>query len=198
MKKQILTPLMTAAVLISNPAFAMLREGDVIENKSTPIPNSFQYSKEGYTLRSPKTGKEWGTYHDIRIAEIHNRYCPELIYDDEDPEEVKEGNFRFVFLSPESAVLGTIRVDLLEQDNEASLRWVAMRSESQRQGFGRRMLELTEWFIKDKSRSLVRVPAEEESRGFYEKLGYTYMDWPEGPKNSGNIPLVKELTLPLL
>ena len=194
MKKQILTLMVTVAVLVSTSAFSMLPEEKSIENKSTRIPHSFQYTKDDYILRSPRTDKEWSAYHEMRIAEIHNQYCPECVYDYEDPEETKECNFRFVLLSPESTVLGTIRVDLLEKEKEASLRLVTIRKEAQRQGLGRRMLELAEWFIKDKGRILIRVPVEEESRRFYEKLGYTYKDWPEGPKNSGNIPLAKEIT----
>ena len=170
-----------------------LQEADDIESKSTRIPHSVEYSKGGYTLRSPKTTQEWEAYHTIRIAEIHDRYCPENVYNYEDPEEMKESNFRFVLLSPESTVLGTIRVDLLEKEMEASLRWVTIRLELQKQGFGQRMLELAEMFIASLGCNLIRVPTQEESRRFYEKFGYAYTEWSEGPKISGDIPLAKRL-----
>ena len=56
-----------------------------------------QYSKDMYVLRSPDSKEEWDAYHKIRIAEIHNKYCPKLVYDFEDPEEKLATNFGFIF-----------------------------------------------------------------------------------------------------
>jgi len=88
--------------------------------------------------------------------------------------------------------VGVIRVDLL-QNAEASLRWVAITHKLQRKGLGKRMIELSEQFIREQGWHFIRVPAEESSRGFYEKLGYVYADWPSCPKDAGNIPLLKIL-----
>ena len=60
--------------------------------------DSFQYSKGVYRLRPPSSKEEWDTYHKIRVAEIHNKYCPELVYAFDDPEEKQSTNFSFIFL----------------------------------------------------------------------------------------------------
>jgi ribosomal protein S18 acetylase RimI-like enzyme len=175
-----LSAIIMMAVLVSNTIFG--------------ISDLVQYSKDGYVLRSPSTKEEWDAYHKIRITEIHNRYCPELTYDYKDPEENLENNFQFVLLSPNTAdVVGVIRIDLLDS-REAALRWVAIRKDLQGQGIGRRMLKLAELFVINQGRSLVRVPAEENSRWFYEKQGYAYMQWPGVPKDAGNATLAKEVS----
>jgi len=161
----------------------------------TEVGHRFHYSKEGYRLRSPNTKAEWDAYHKIRIAEIHNKYCPELVYNYADPEEKLKTNFGFVFVDtslPKNEILGVIRVDLLNS-HEAAFRWVAITHELQRKGLGRRMLEVAERFVENQGRKLIRVPAEDDSKGFYEKLGYRYRNWPHNPKDAGNVPLAKEV-----
>jgi len=164
--------------------------------------HKFSYSDGNLTLRSPQSEEEWKAYHAIRIEEIHNRYC-QGEYNYEDPDEKKETNFPFVFVGSyrnEPKVLGVIRVDLLpskEKDlfpgKEASLRWVAIHKDFQKLGLGRHMLAFAEHFIKQQRKILIRVPAETYSEGFYKKVGYSSMEWPEGPHHPGEVSLAKRL-----
>lgn len=70
---------------------------------------------------------------------------------------------------------------------------MAIRGDLQRQGYGTRMLALAEKFAKENKRTFIRIPAEEYSQGFYKKLGYISMDWPEGPHHPGEVSLAKRL-----
>lgn len=200
MKKQIFFFTILVVVISPNLSFSMLDEKKQRASRpipiprSSPIPHKFEYFKEGYELRSPDTIEEWKAYHKIRLTEIHNQYCSESVYDPEDPEEMSADNYSFIFVSYNSVdVFGTIRIDLLKQKKEAAFRWVAIAKEFQKTDLGRRMLELAEQFVREKKRNLIRIPAEEGSQKFYEKLGYQDKEWPAAPENSSNVRLAKIL-----
>jgi N-acetylglutamate synthase-like GNAT family acetyltransferase len=156
--------------------------------------HTFQFEDDSCVLRSPSTQQEWDDYHMIRQAEIVARYCPvDYQYDYEDPEEQAALNFRFILvLKALQTVIGTLRIDLLSCD-ESSLRWVAIAQAFQKKGYGTRMLELGQKFVASQNRKLIRIPAEKTSSGFYEKIGFVPTDWPEAPKDSGNVFLAKAL-----
>ena len=148
-------------------------------------------------LRSPSTPNEWATYHTIRQMEIVNRYCPkDYVYNANDPEELMPTNYRFVFVDTalsKGQVVGVIRVDLLK-DQESSIRWVAIASEHQGKRYGTKMLTLVEQFVQIHGKRLIRVPAEEASKAFYQNVGFVPMDWPDAPQNDGNVFLSKVIT----
>lgn len=159
--------------------------------------HTFSFEQGNFILRSPMTSREWQTYHDIRQTEIVNRYCSkDYLYNFNDPEEQMTTNYRFVlmdaYLSNEK-VVGVIRVDLLK-GQESSIRWVAIAPGNQRKGYGTIMLTLVEQFVLSQGRHLIRVPAEEESKVFYEKLGFLPMDWPDAPQHDSSLLLAKLIT----
>jgi N-acetylglutamate synthase-like GNAT family acetyltransferase len=184
---------------ISHPVLSMEDEAHVYfssHTKKNPV-HRIQYLDLFYELRSPQTEEEWTSYHAIRIAEIQNRYCQGEEYNYKNPEEELESNYRFVFVDSSTEppkVIGVIRVDLLD-GTEAALRWVAIEGALQRNGHGTCMLVLAEKFAREQGKTLMRVPAEEDSRGFYERerLGYIPMDWPKGPHHPGEVSLGKWL-----
>lgn len=201
MKKLII--IISLLIASSFPHFAFSMQDERTESSSyvrSKPAHKFSYSERNHTLRSPKTEEEWKSYHAIRIAEIHNRYCQGYTYDYENPDEKQETNFPFVLLNSSGMVVGVIRVDLLQAKKkdllpgkEAALRWVAIHKDFQKQGLGTWMLTLAERFITEQERLLIRVPAEDDSEGFYKKRGYIPMDWPEGPHHPGEVSLVKWL-----
>ena len=196
MKKFIALMVLYISFLISHPVLSMIEERvDVPSHVKTQSVHSIRYMDGTLEFRSPQTAAEWNSYHTIRIAEIQERYCQGKKYNYNNPEEEIENNFRFAFVDSStipSKVVGTIRVDLLE-DEEAALRWVTIDGKLQKQGLGTRMLVLAETFIRDRGRTLIRVPAEEYSRAFYERLEYIPMDWPNGPHHAGEVSLGKWL-----
>ncbi|MBI2707449.1 MAG: GNAT family N-acetyltransferase [Proteobacteria bacterium] len=147
--------------------------------------------EEGYSLRSPKHKKEWENYHRIRKEQIHMMYCPDKLYDVEDKEEKKNNTFPLVFVDKDGeTILGTVRVDIINNE-EASLRWVAIDAPYVGQGLGKKMLTLVEEFLKRRHIGLLRVPAESDSKGFYTHLGYKEVAWPDKPMNAGTLSLAK-------
>ena len=165
------------------------------DHKSGPA-HFYEVEKGFDVLRSPETRNEWKRYHEIRKQEIVKRYCPQdYKYNKADSEELCSSNYRFIFTDTSlqnSGVIGVIRVDLLERA-ECSIRWVAIASEFQDKGYGKRMLELVQQFAMVMKRNLIRVPSEEASKGFYTALGFKPSPWPDAPKNDGNIFLAKKL-----
>lgn len=199
-----------ACIFLNRSAFAMEQEsleihmnlcGDNNENRCSEmiIPergHNYSYLEGALELRFPQTEEEWKSYHAIRFAEIHERYCEGHVYDYKNHEEELETNFRFILIDSSGAmpkVVGALRVDLLSEVGEASLRWVAIDSAKQKQGFGTRMLVFAEEFVKEQKRNIIRVPAEEYSWKFYERLGYIKTQWPAGPNHPGEVSLAKRL-----
>lgn len=146
-----------------------------------------------YTIRAPRTVAEWEAYHNIRITQIHNRYCPDLIYDYDDPEEKQSNSFPHVFIRQGSdQVLGVIRIDLLA-NNEASFRWIAIDPAFVGQGLGSIMINLAEEFVRSHGRRLIRIPATYESLGFAKHIGYIQEPWDQMPKEECMVAVSKKV-----
>lgn len=147
----------------------------------------------GGILQTPHSASDWNAYHRIRFQQIHQRYCPELIYDPNDPEEKDVNNFPLVFCQEGTAqVIGTIRIDLLPE-NEASFRWVGIDAHFVRKGFGTKMLGLAEQFVKERQRSMIRIPATAESLPFAQTLGFMVKPWALMPQEECMIAVCKSL-----
>lgn len=148
---------------------------------------------DGHLLHGPRNRGDWDVYHRIRFEQIHQRYCRELVYDPNDPEEKGLDNFPLVFRKDDSdQVIGTIRIDLLPK-NEASFRWIAIDPGFVRQGFGKKMLQLAERFIQERGRKLIRIPATAQSMPFAHHMGYTQEPWDLMPQEECMIAVCKRL-----
>ncbi|MBS0634975.1 MAG: GNAT family N-acetyltransferase [Verrucomicrobia bacterium] len=141
------------------------------------------------TLHAPETAPDWDTYHQIRITQIHNRYCPDLVYDYNDPEE-KQNHPRL--FKVDGKIVGVIRIDLL-QENEASFRWIAIDPAHVRQGLGTKMLTLAEEFVKEHGRTTIRIPATAQSLAFAHTLGYKEEPWALMPNEACMIAVSKRI-----
>ncbi len=150
-------------------------------------------SHNGYLLHTPRSRSDRDAYHRIRFCQIHTRYCPELTYDPDDPEERDLNNFPLVFRQEgQDQIIGTIRIDLLAQ-NEASFRWVAIDAPFVRQGFGAKMLDLAERFVREHKRALIRIPATAQSLPFAHYMGYKEEPWDLMPKEECMIAVCKRM-----
>ncbi len=144
-----------------------------------------------FILHSPRNQTDWNHYHRIRIEQIHERYCPELVYDYNDPEE-KE-NHPLVFRKKDSdSILGVMRIDFLP-DNEASFRWIAIDRNHQRKGLGTEMLRLAESYVRTHKVVRIRIPATTLSLSFARHMGFSEAPWALMPKEDCMIGVVKEL-----
>ena len=144
-----------------------------------------------YTIKPLKTAADSEAYHKIRITQIHNRYCPDLVYDYDDPEEKQSTRFpRVLKRVGADVVLGVIRIDLLP-DNEASFRWIAIDPAYVRQGLGTIMVKLAEEFVQSHKRAVIRIPATHQSLGFAKHLGYVEEPWDLMPKEDCMVAVSK-------
>lgn len=147
----------------------------------------------GCILHLLQSSADRENYHRIRIKEIHERYCQGCTYDINDPEEQEVNNFPLVFRQLESdTIIGTIRIDLLPH-NEASFRWIAIDTPYQRQGFGLKMLQAAERFVRERKRTAIRIPATSQSLPFAHHLGFTQEPWDLMPKEECMIAVCKHL-----
>ncbi len=142
-------------------------------------------------LQKPTSPADWEAYHAIRFQQIHQRYCPEALYDPQDPEEAL--NLPLVLKEEgQELVLGTIRIDMLP-NNEASFRWIAIHPQYVGHGFGRKMIELAESYIISQKRSCIRIPATQQSLAFANRLGFSEEPWAAMPQEACMIAVAKHL-----
>lgn len=87
--------------------------------------------------------------------------------------------------------IGTVRLDI-RPDRVAIVRLVAIRTEYQRSGHGRVLLQKTEELGRSLDIAELRVYAAPEAAGFYEKLGYSRSVF-DPAWNGGSIQLRKIL-----
>lgn len=122
-----------------------------------------------YRLTTPQSDDEWAAYHAIRRIVLFERRGQVGVYDPTHPDEMRSGHHSLL-LWFEGEPIGTIRVDLA--DDEAVFRRVAVREDLQRQGHGRRMLELAEDFARNRGAHLARSHVDPGAVGFYKRCGF--------------------------
>lgn len=157
------------------------------------VKKPLRYEHEGFILHFPRNKSDWDAYHRIRFEQIHTRYCPELTYNPDDPEEKGQNNFPFVLRKDgQDEIVGTIRIDLLAE-SEASFRWIAVDTPHVRQGFGTKMVQAAEQFVQEHKRSTIRIPATAQSLAFASRLGYSQEPWALMPQEACMIAVCKRL-----
>ncbi|MFN2567718.1 MAG: GNAT family N-acetyltransferase [Gemmatimonadaceae bacterium] len=124
---------------------------------------------DAYELRVPRSDDEWAAYHTIRRTVLFERRGRFGVYDAAHPDEHQPGHYPFLLFHDREPV-GTIRIDVA--DDEAIFRRVAVHQDLQRQGHGRKMLELAETFVRTQSRSRIRSHVDPDAVGFYERCGF--------------------------
>jgi len=139
-------------------------------------------------LRSPANKEEWEAYHDIRRKILFENRGLVNVYDENRPDEFKEGNYPLILVS-DNRVIGVLRVDV--EGRAAFFRRVAIVEDLQRQGYGKRMLAQAERFAVEKGCGIIHSSVNPEAVGFYEKCGYS-RDRSERPGEK-SVPMTKEL-----
>jgi GNAT superfamily N-acetyltransferase len=138
-------------------------------------------------LKVVETEDEWAAYHAIRERVLWEARAKSSKYDPNHPDDRIPSNFPLLYVSDEKTI-GVLRVDL---DNETAwFRRVAVDEEYQKQGYGTKMIEAAITFARAKGCGLVRSNVARDAVGFYEKVGFTYVD---EVHPDGGIPMAKQL-----
>jgi GNAT superfamily N-acetyltransferase len=151
-------------------------------------------------LRAPRSSGEWARYHEIRkrcIFEKYNGkgsqcYCE---YDPGCPDEHEPVNHPLIFLA-DGTVIGTIRIDIKLEQATAVFRLVAIDDPWQGQGHGTLMLDMAETFARGCGVHRICLNSVQDAYGFYVRRGFRPARWVGCTRNTAEIPVVKEFTLP--
>ena len=137
---------------------------------------------DSLTFKTPEADSEWNAYHRIREHvlwelrgqfgvydrfhpdENHNEKCPKILLLNADP-------------------IGVVRIDFIEETEEAAFRKVAIIPENQRKGNGKELMRLSEDFAVSKGYTNFFANVSLDAVGFYRKIGYS-----PNPKHGNNNP----------
>jgi GNAT superfamily N-acetyltransferase len=141
-----------------------------------------------FELRLVATSEDWEAYHSIRervLWEARGRFGS---YDRFHADERKKGNFPCLLINGGGQPVGVVRIDV-----DPPLAWfrrVAIREDLQRQGYGRRMLEMAADFAKGRGCQCVRSNVDPEAVEFYRKLGFQIV---VGEAGTSSVPMARSL-----
>ena len=124
-------------------------------------------------LRAPVSDGDWTAYHEIRRHVLFELRGHGASYDASHPDEHRPGHHPLILWAGDDPV-GVIRVDV--HARVATFRRVAIRADLQRQGYGRRLLELAEGFARAHGCARVESHADPGAIGFYVRCGYALVD----------------------
>jgi GNAT superfamily N-acetyltransferase len=129
-----------------------------------------------YRLVDVENEADWQAYHAIRrkvLWEARGRSN----YDERQPDEYRSSHFPLLFKLDERN-LGTVRLDDFGTGMGA-VRLVAIVSDGQRRGYGRKLMELMEGRALAMGLRRLVMNAAADAVGFYEKLGWSRQVWSE-------------------
>ena len=122
-------------------------------------------------LSKIKTKEQFELYHELRNRMLFRRFGRP--YTKYHHDETKKNDYRRVLLL-NGKVIGTIRIDI--ENNCAKFRLVTIREDKQKNGFGIKLVNLSEEFAKAHQCDRIEVNAAKESIGFWIKAGYIPVD----------------------
>lgn len=118
-------------------------------------------------IRSPKTEAEWDVYYDLRYRVMREPL--------EKPKgsERNEGDENGIHLAlfRDSKICAIARLDKIDEQT-AQVRFVAVETEIQGSGFGKKIMLATELKAKELGCSKIILHARDYACDFYKKLGY--------------------------
>ena len=144
-----------------------------------------------YVLRAPTSDAEWADYHRIRRTALFEPYHPEIVYDENHPDERTAGKHSLVLIK-DNNVIGTIRIDDFDAER-AAFRIIAIDPACQGQGHGTVLLRLAEDFARGLGRHRAVLHGNPPNVDFYLRNGYREAAWDDDVSLGDSIDLVKEL-----
>ena len=149
---------------------------------------------EVFSLRAPRSSREWARYHEIRRRCLFEKYNGKgtpyyFEYDPDHPDEHDPANHPLVLLDG-GRVIGTIRIDL-KHDGRAIFRLVAIDDPWQGQGFGTTLLALAESYARDCGADTICLNSVPDAYRFYTRHGFVPERWEGCTRNPTEIPVLK-------
>ena len=138
-----------------------------------------------YRLCIVVSPEEWSVYHDTRrrILWENRGKCGEYV--EKHPDEHNPNNHPFLLLFRGKSV-GVVRVDIVQDMQQAIIRRMAINETEQRKGHGRNLVTLVERFALHKGCHCTVVTSAEDAQVFYEKCGYKHI-------TPGSLSMVKNI-----
>jgi GNAT superfamily N-acetyltransferase len=146
-----------------------------------------------YRLVDVENEADWQAYHAIRRRvpwEARGRSN----YDDRQPDEHRPNHYPLLLKLGERS-LGTVHLDDFG-GGVGAVRLVAIVSDGQRRGYGRKLMELVEGRALAMGSQRLVMNAAPDAVGFYEKLGWTRHVWSEDElarNQAAIVQLVKDI-----
>jgi len=138
-------------------------------------------------LKRVVTEQEWDVYHSIRERVLWTTRGDVGAYTRSHPDERAPGHYPLLLLRDGDPV-GVVRVDVDPPD--AWFRRVAVREDVQRQGCGRRLVELAQEFAVSRGCTRLCSNVAPDAVGFYRKLGFHHRGV---ESEDASIPMEKHL-----
>ena len=145
---------------------------------------------EDYALVSPEDSASWRAFHDIRREVLFEARGQHGVYNDSHPDDAVPGHHPKLLLHRGHPV-GVVRIDI--SGHEAILRRVAIRSEVQRSGHGRRLVSLAEAFAVSHGCGRLASHVARDAVGFYEKCGFSRAHPDDASSDGGSVLMTKVL-----
>lgn len=131
-------------------------------------------------LRFVTHQSEWESYHRIRKELLFDRM--KVVYDPNHP-SIKDPQNRHFVLYKGADIIGVAQVEFISL-SEAVLRPFAIDTPYQNLGLGSQFIPLIEKWIKQQGRNMIRMNAEPKAIKFYQRLGYSFMEFKDyNPRN---------------
>lgn len=119
--------------------------------------------------------EEWEAYHRIRKEQLFDPR--NVVYDRTHPSLTAVEYFHFVLLRG-TRVVAVAMVEFLNE-TEAAIRSLATDESYKGKGYARAIMELLEKWIKQKGKAIIKLHSRIGVEGFYYKLGYSEMPFPD-------------------
>lgn len=128
-----------------------------------------------YELRQVTSEADWRSYHEIRRTALFEDKGRHGVYQDDHPDEYATDHYPMLMLHDGVAV-ATVRIDNFG-GGRAAIRLVAVRTERQGQGLGRRLSQLIDELARAMHIGTLYVNAGPDAVGYYLKTGWEHFIW---------------------
>lgn len=119
-------------------------------------------------IRTPNTPIEWEQYYDLRYRILRQPWKQAH------GSERNDGDSTALHLAyfEKNTILGVVRLDTINDDHTAQIRFMAVETNQQGKGIGKELMKNAEHLAKNLGFNQVMLHARENALKFYESMGY--------------------------
>lgn len=128
-----------------------------------------------YELRRVISEDDWRSYHEICRTALFEDKGRHGIYQEDHPDE-HAANHHPMLMFHDGIAVATVRIDDFG-GGRAAIRLVAVRTDRQRQGHGRRLSQLIDELARAVHIRALYVNAGPDAVGYYQKTGWEHFIW---------------------